>query len=615
MIVKNEISHLQELLPILEKMNDNIEIVIVDTGSTDGTKEFLKNKKNIVYQEIVWNQDFAAARNVSLGLCTGDYILVLDADERPDDTFYPTFLNEIKKDDEAFAIKFIHLDDHGISISSHETIRLFKNGSGYHFKGKIHEQVSNEKPFNHTSTKLFVNHLGYSKKEMKRKEKHKRNKEILLSILNDDPNNVFQRNNLARDYLSENNYKKALEECNKILSIGTVSEKDLVRTYEIIIKSYLLLKDYESTLKKINEIRNLLQSETYFLIDEGSVFLAIGRFYDAEVAFKKVIEDFTNGLSILKLNDVFKALTKLLAIYISKRQFVEFDKTLSILKSLQKQNSGIDLLMLKHTSATMNEEQFYDYVSSSGIPKENAEILYFDYHNKIGINELLLKEISSNKNRTLKLWYSKKYTKAITEFELLDNGDKFKASSVLFVENLETKNKKTAELLKKDKTLSMLMDVIDGKEVVNKNYSGVMYLSVIEELLKCKNFIIFEKLIPIFPMFSHSITLKIAEYLDSYYFDDLAISLYFEYLMKSPTDGVVWTRLAELLYINKRFEEAYVAVQRAIETNPLSFKPIEILLLIIKENNLLSENIDLINNVSSTMGTSEFMKHINSTIS
>jgi glycosyltransferase involved in cell wall biosynthesis len=611
MIVKNEINHLQELLPILEEMSKDIEIVIVDTGSTDGTKEFLKNKNNIIYQEIVWNHDFAAARNVSLGLCTGDYILVLDADERPDETFYPTFLNEIKKGNEAFGIKFFHLDDRGVSSSSHETTRLFKNNSGYYFNGKIHEQILNEKPFIHSSSSLFVKHLGYSKKEMKRKDKHKRNKEILLAILKDEPNNIFQRNNLAQDYLGANNYKKALEECNKVLRSGPVQERDLLRTYEIIIKSHILLKNYDLVLKKVNEIRILLHCDTHFLLDEGFVFLEIGRFYDAEFAFKKVIEDFTNGLSILKLNDVIVALTKLLEMYTSKRQFVEFDKTFLILKNLQKQNIGIELFMLKHISTTMDEEQLFNYISNTDIPEEKIELLYFEYHNKKGIKNLQLKDISSKKNRVLKLWYSKKYTESFTEYELLDNVDKNKVLAVLFVENLNSKNKKTTEILKKDKTLSMFLDIIEGKEVLNKNYSSVTYLLVIEELLKCKNFIIFEKLIGIFPMFSHTITLKIAEYLDSYYFDDLSISLYFEYLLKSPSDGVVWTRLAELLYINKRYEEAYVSVQRAIETNPHSFKPIEILLLNIKENNLLSENIELINSVTLSIGTSEFMKYIN----
>jgi glycosyltransferase involved in cell wall biosynthesis len=615
MIVKNELNHLQELLPILEKMNDNIEIIIVDTGSTDGSKEFLKNKNNIIFQEMVWNQDFSAARNISLDLCTGDYILVLDADERPDESFYPSLLNEINKDEEVFSINFLNLDDDGVYKNTHETIRLFKNDSGYFFKGKIHEQISNEKTFTPASSNLYVNHLGYAKTEVKRKDKHKRNKDILLTILKDEPNNLFARINLIQDYMSDENYKKALKECNKILSLDAVPKEYLLRLYKFIIRSYFNLKDYEKALTNINIIRNVYPGEFHFLLEEGFVLLELGRLYDAEISFKKIIENFTSAHSIFNVNDTFYALSKLLVIYIRNRHFFEFEKTFLIIKNLQNHNSGIETLTIKHSSVSMDEEQLYTYIINSGISIEKKEELFFEYHNIKGIEEISLKEISSNKNRVLKLWYLKKYTQAINEYELLDNADKNKISSVLYVQNIEKKNKLTTELLKKDHTLSMLMDVIDEKKVLNKNYSGVIYLSVIEELIKCKNFIVFEKLIAIFPMFSHSVTLKIAEYLDSFYFyDDMATSLYFEYLVKNPTDGAVWTRLAELLYANKQFDDAYTISQRAVETNPLSFRPIEILLNSLKEKNLLNENIVLINNISNLIGPSPFMENIQSYI-
>jgi tetratricopeptide (TPR) repeat protein len=375
------------------------------------------------------------------------------------------------------------------------------------------------------------------------------------------------------------------------------------------------LKDYEKALSNISIIRNLYPGESHFLLEEGFVLLELGRMYDAEISFKKIIEDFTSAHSIFTVNDTFSALSKLLVLYMSKRQFFEFEKTFLIIKNLQNHNSGIEELTIKHSSVSMDEEQLYTYINNSGISKEKSEELFFEYHNKKGIEEISLKEISSNKNRVLKLWYLKKYTQAINEYELLDNAEKNKISSVLFVQNIEKKNKLTTELLKKDNTLSMLMDVINDEKVSKKNYSGVVYLSVIEELVKSKNFIVFEKLISVFPMFSHLITLKIAEYLDSfYYYDNMAISLYFEYLVKHPTDGAVWTRLAELLYANKQFDDAYTISQRAVETNPLSFRPIEILLNSLKEKNLLNENIVLINNISNLIGPSPFMENIQSYI-
>ena len=56
------------------------EMVVVDTGSTDATREVAAAAGARVH-EIPWQDDFAAARNASLDLCRGRWILVLDADE------------------------------------------------------------------------------------------------------------------------------------------------------------------------------------------------------------------------------------------------------------------------------------------------------------------------------------------------------------------------------------------------------------------------------------------------------------------------------------------------------------------------------------------------------
>ena len=79
LIVKNELNNLKELIPQISKFSD--EIVIADTGSTDGTLEFLKNN-NIIFKKIKWNNDFSYARNESVKLASKDFIMWLDADDR-----------------------------------------------------------------------------------------------------------------------------------------------------------------------------------------------------------------------------------------------------------------------------------------------------------------------------------------------------------------------------------------------------------------------------------------------------------------------------------------------------------------------------------------------------
>ena len=57
------------------------EIIVVDTGSSDKTKEVAKSAGALVVDHF-WQDDFSAARNQALSHATGDWILVLDADER-----------------------------------------------------------------------------------------------------------------------------------------------------------------------------------------------------------------------------------------------------------------------------------------------------------------------------------------------------------------------------------------------------------------------------------------------------------------------------------------------------------------------------------------------------
>ena len=78
MIVKNEAEILARCLDSLVGLMD--EIIIVDTGSTDDTKEIARQYTDLVY-DFSWCDDFAAARNFSFSKATKEYIYAPDAHE------------------------------------------------------------------------------------------------------------------------------------------------------------------------------------------------------------------------------------------------------------------------------------------------------------------------------------------------------------------------------------------------------------------------------------------------------------------------------------------------------------------------------------------------------
>lgn len=82
MIVKNEEALLERGLECFKDLVD--EIIIVDTGSTDRTKEIASRYTDKIY-DFTWIYDFSAARNYAFSKTTKDYIYVADADEMIDE--------------------------------------------------------------------------------------------------------------------------------------------------------------------------------------------------------------------------------------------------------------------------------------------------------------------------------------------------------------------------------------------------------------------------------------------------------------------------------------------------------------------------------------------------
>ncbi|MBW4683466.1 MAG: glycosyltransferase family 2 protein [Microcoleus vaginatus WJT46-NPBG5] len=137
MIVKNESQNLPRCLASAKPYVD--EIIVVDTGSEDNTPE-IATQYGAKVGYFKWCDDFSAARNYALSLASGDWILVLDADEEMV-VDSENFL-EILKDPAKSIAYFLCLNNADKdSLTALQTLRLFRNLPDLRYVGRYHESI------------------------------------------------------------------------------------------------------------------------------------------------------------------------------------------------------------------------------------------------------------------------------------------------------------------------------------------------------------------------------------------------------------------------------------------------------------------------------------------
>ncbi|MCA9538093.1 MAG: glycosyltransferase, partial [Myxococcales bacterium] len=143
MIAKDEEAFIGDALASVRGVAD--QCVVVDTGSTDRTVEICRAAGAEV-AFLPWAGDFSAARNASLDHATGDWILVLDADERltaRSRTPLRAILEEYQDDSElrVVSVRIRNLARDGRFLGDGFSGRLFRNRPELRFEGRVHEEV------------------------------------------------------------------------------------------------------------------------------------------------------------------------------------------------------------------------------------------------------------------------------------------------------------------------------------------------------------------------------------------------------------------------------------------------------------------------------------------
>lgn len=206
MIVRNEEARLGRCLESVRGVVD--EIVVVDTGSEDTTVEVAKSYgARVGFFE--WCDDFSAARNASLQMATGDWIMWLDADDiLPPESHGPIRQRVEGARDRGY---FFVLDDQGYEQISCLQLRLFPNRSGVQFEMPVHEQVApslTRLGLDLVQSEIRVQHTGYTTPEVVAAKKE-RYLGIMERWVAAHPADYMERSHVALTYYSTNRLAEA----------------------------------------------------------------------------------------------------------------------------------------------------------------------------------------------------------------------------------------------------------------------------------------------------------------------------------------------------------------------------------------------------------------------
>lgn len=184
MIVKNEESVIARALSSAKNMTGlEAELVVVDTGSTDRTVEIAESLGAKVFH-FTWINDFSAARNHAFSCATGEWLMVLDADEELTQDYRDNIFRLLDGSDvHGYRIAAMGVDDTGAKQMTLMSTRIIKNGHGYKYEGRVHEDVTSSIHAaggkREDTTLVSVVHYGYTAKETARKDRRGRNIELL----------------------------------------------------------------------------------------------------------------------------------------------------------------------------------------------------------------------------------------------------------------------------------------------------------------------------------------------------------------------------------------------------------------------------------------------------
>jgi glycosyltransferase involved in cell wall biosynthesis/tetratricopeptide (TPR) repeat protein len=274
MIVKNEESNLAACLTPLRGLVD--EMIVVDTGSTDRTRDIARYFGAQV-SKFAWVDSFSAARNAALDRATGDWIFWMDGDDRLDPANaakLKSLFGSLTHENAAFVFKCVCVSDGpGGTATAVDHVRLFRRDPQHRWKYRVHEQILPSLRQTGATVRwsdVAVHHVGYVDADL-RKRKLARDLRLLELERVEQPDDPFTLFNLGSVYNELGDIPAAIAALDASLSRSHPKDSIVRKLYALLTQCQRRTGDLKGALERCRAGRAIYPDDAELLFIESNL--------------------------------------------------------------------------------------------------------------------------------------------------------------------------------------------------------------------------------------------------------------------------------------------------------------------------------------------------------
>jgi glycosyltransferase involved in cell wall biosynthesis len=279
-ICKNEEKNLPRLLASVEGCFD--EIHIADTGSTDGTIEYLKSRKDVTLHHFTWVDDFSAARNFVFSKAKADYVMWLDCDDVLDskEQFIEWKKALLITANYWMAAYHYGLDDKGEPTCSFARERVIKNGMGYEWNHFVHEGIP---PVTKVGKAVVSYASSWAVKHVRTQEDINADRNRNLRIFQKNPQKMNDRLEYyyGKELFEAQQPLEAYTQLTKAMELPQLELHDRVLCIQYACMSAMNCNQFDKAIELAHKGLRLVPNRAEFYVIIADSYLKLNKFDDS----------------------------------------------------------------------------------------------------------------------------------------------------------------------------------------------------------------------------------------------------------------------------------------------------------------------------------------------